>query len=339
MGETGVVGHERRRGRGRARRLPGDGPLPRRRAPVRIEDGRALLTGPPSPSECGRRRARRIRRTPGPFAARLRVSAAALAAVTAAPATPGQRVPALPLGMASQVVGRPLPLPLSPLRARGGAVPPADAGSSRWRDSGRARGVGRSLGRAGGPRSAPTRAGRPQRPARRHRHRTSERRTDARSRTRRSAVCPAAAARPSPLRAADLSAGRARSAPGQRQIGADHDPDRADPEVCGDADRVRDRAGERVPDRQHRHRDEPVERGDARELLGRDLPLQRRSRRSRSRTRTRSRRARRRRRSRRTARPPPASEPAPGSVSPNAASFFPDARSGSQRRFCSSLPK
>ena len=35
----------------------------------------------------------------------------------------------------------------------------------------------------------------------------------------------------------------------------------------------------------------------------------------------------------------PASEPAPGSVRPNAASFFPDARSGSQRRFCSSLPK
>ena len=35
----------------------------------------------------------------------------------------------------------------------------------------------------------------------------------------------------------------------------------------------------------------------------------------------------------------PASEPAPGSVSPNAASFRPDARSGSQSRFCSSEPK
>ena len=35
----------------------------------------------------------------------------------------------------------------------------------------------------------------------------------------------------------------------------------------------------------------------------------------------------------------PASEPAPGSVSPNAASFFPDARSGSHCRFCSSEPK
>jgi hypothetical protein len=35
----------------------------------------------------------------------------------------------------------------------------------------------------------------------------------------------------------------------------------------------------------------------------------------------------------------PASEPAPGSVSPNAASFFPLARSGSHSRFCSSLPK
>ena len=34
----------------------------------------------------------------------------------------------------------------------------------------------------------------------------------------------------------------------------------------------------------------------------------------------------------------PASEPASGSVSPNAASRFPDARSGSQRRFCSSVP-
>jgi hypothetical protein len=35
----------------------------------------------------------------------------------------------------------------------------------------------------------------------------------------------------------------------------------------------------------------------------------------------------------------PASEPAPGSVKPNAASFFPDASSGSHRCFCSSLPK
>ena len=34
----------------------------------------------------------------------------------------------------------------------------------------------------------------------------------------------------------------------------------------------------------------------------------------------------------------PASEPAPGSVRPNAASLFPDARSGSHARFCSSLP-
>ena len=34
----------------------------------------------------------------------------------------------------------------------------------------------------------------------------------------------------------------------------------------------------------------------------------------------------------------PASEPAPGSVSPKAASFLPAASSGSQRRFCSSLP-
>ena len=33
-----------------------------------------------------------------------------------------------------------------------------------------------------------------------------------------------------------------------------------------------------------------------------------------------------------------ASEPAPGSVSPNAASFFPLARSGSHSRFCSSEP-
>ncbi len=33
-----------------------------------------------------------------------------------------------------------------------------------------------------------------------------------------------------------------------------------------------------------------------------------------------------------------ASEPAPGSVRPKAASFFPDASSGSQSRFCSSLP-
>ena len=35
----------------------------------------------------------------------------------------------------------------------------------------------------------------------------------------------------------------------------------------------------------------------------------------------------------------PASEPAPGSVRPNAASFRPAARSGSHSRFCSSLPK
>ena len=35
----------------------------------------------------------------------------------------------------------------------------------------------------------------------------------------------------------------------------------------------------------------------------------------------------------------PASEPAFGSVNPNAASFFPDASSGSHCRFCSSLPK
>ncbi len=34
----------------------------------------------------------------------------------------------------------------------------------------------------------------------------------------------------------------------------------------------------------------------------------------------------------------PASDPAPGSVSPNAASRFPEARSGSQRCFCSSVP-
>ena len=34
----------------------------------------------------------------------------------------------------------------------------------------------------------------------------------------------------------------------------------------------------------------------------------------------------------------PASEPAPGSVSPNAASFLPLARSGSHSRFCSSDP-
>ena len=33
-----------------------------------------------------------------------------------------------------------------------------------------------------------------------------------------------------------------------------------------------------------------------------------------------------------------ASEPAPGSVSPNAASFLPEARSGSHSRFCSSVP-
>ena len=35
----------------------------------------------------------------------------------------------------------------------------------------------------------------------------------------------------------------------------------------------------------------------------------------------------------------PASEPAPGSVNPNAESFLPAASSGSQRCFCSSLPK
>ena len=35
----------------------------------------------------------------------------------------------------------------------------------------------------------------------------------------------------------------------------------------------------------------------------------------------------------------PASEPAFGSVSPNAASLRPDARSGSHCRFCSSVPK
>jgi hypothetical protein len=34
----------------------------------------------------------------------------------------------------------------------------------------------------------------------------------------------------------------------------------------------------------------------------------------------------------------PASEPASGSVSPNAASFSPDARGGSHSRFCSSFP-
>ena len=34
-----------------------------------------------------------------------------------------------------------------------------------------------------------------------------------------------------------------------------------------------------------------------------------------------------------------ASEPAPGSVRPNAASFLPEARSGSHSRFCSSVPK
>ena len=34
----------------------------------------------------------------------------------------------------------------------------------------------------------------------------------------------------------------------------------------------------------------------------------------------------------------PASEPAPGSVSPKAASPLPDARSGSHSRFCSSEP-
>ena len=36
---------------------------------------------------------------------------------------------------------------------------------------------------------------------------------------------------------------------------------------------------------------------------------------------------------------PPASEPAPGSVSPNPPSTFPWARSGTKRRFCSSVPK
>ena len=35
----------------------------------------------------------------------------------------------------------------------------------------------------------------------------------------------------------------------------------------------------------------------------------------------------------------PASEPAFGSVSPNAASFVPEASSGSHCRFCSSVPK
>ena len=35
----------------------------------------------------------------------------------------------------------------------------------------------------------------------------------------------------------------------------------------------------------------------------------------------------------------PASEPAPGSVSPKAASRLPEARSGSHSRFCSSVPK
>ncbi len=35
----------------------------------------------------------------------------------------------------------------------------------------------------------------------------------------------------------------------------------------------------------------------------------------------------------------PASDPAPGSVSPNAPSLRPEARSGSQSRFCSSVPK
>ena len=34
----------------------------------------------------------------------------------------------------------------------------------------------------------------------------------------------------------------------------------------------------------------------------------------------------------------PASEPAPGSVSPKAASRLPEARSGSHSRFCSSVP-
>jgi hypothetical protein len=35
----------------------------------------------------------------------------------------------------------------------------------------------------------------------------------------------------------------------------------------------------------------------------------------------------------------PASEPAPGSVRPNAASFSPDVSSGSHCRYCSSVPK
>ena len=35
----------------------------------------------------------------------------------------------------------------------------------------------------------------------------------------------------------------------------------------------------------------------------------------------------------------PASEPASGSVSPNAASFFPETSCGSQSSFCSSLPQ
>ena len=35
----------------------------------------------------------------------------------------------------------------------------------------------------------------------------------------------------------------------------------------------------------------------------------------------------------------PASEPAPGSVRPNAASRLPEASCGSQRRFCSGVPK
>jgi hypothetical protein len=35
----------------------------------------------------------------------------------------------------------------------------------------------------------------------------------------------------------------------------------------------------------------------------------------------------------------PASDPASGSVSPKAASFLPEARSGSHCRFCSSVPK
>jgi hypothetical protein len=35
---------------------------------------------------------------------------------------------------------------------------------------------------------------------------------------------------------------------------------------------------------------------------------------------------------------PPASEPNPGSVSPNAASASPEVSRGSQRRFCSSVP-